>query len=116
MIITQKPTIVGHFDKVKMNNKGRFFSETEEWYENLVKETLTCIKKAGSIVEVNTRGIYKKRSDSLYPGIFALKEIHKMNIPVTISSDAHKPEELTSYFPETINILKDIGFNEVVHI
>lgn len=114
MISTQKPTIVGHFDKVKMNNKGRFFSESEDWYENLVKETITCIKKAGSIVEVNTRGIYKKRSDSLYPGIFALKEIHKMNIPVTISSDAHKPEELTSYFPETISILKDIGFNEVM--
>lgn len=114
MISTQKPTIVGHFDKVKMNNKGRFFSETEEWYENLVKETLTCIKKAGSIVEVNTRGIYKKRSDSLYPGNFALKEISKMKIPVVISSDAHKPEELTSYFPETISILKDIGFTEVM--
>jgi histidinol-phosphatase (PHP family) len=114
MISTQKPTIVGHFDKVKMNNKGRFFSESEGWYENLVKETITYIKKAGSIVEVNTRGIYKKRSDSLYPGIFALKEIHKMNIPVTISSDAHKPDELTSYFPETISILRDIGFNEVM--
>jgi histidinol-phosphatase (PHP family) len=114
MIRTQKPTIVAHFDKVKMNNKGRFFSEDEDWYKDLVKETINCIKDAGSIVEVNTRGIYKKRCDSPYPGIFALKEIHKMNIPVTISSDAHKPDELTSYFPETINILKDIGFNEVM--
>ena len=114
MISTQKPTIVGHFDKIKMNNKGRFFSEEEKWYKDLVKETINCIKNAGCIVEVNTRGIYKKRSNSLYPSIFALKEIYKMNIPVTISSDAHKPDELTSYFPETISILKDIGFNEMM--
>ena len=36
-----------------------------------------------------------------------------MKIPITISSDAHKPSELTSYFPETISILKDIGFSEL---
>jgi histidinol-phosphatase (PHP family) len=113
MILSQNPTIAGHFDKVKMNNKGRFFSEDEIWYKNLIEETIKCIKKTGSIVEVNTRGIYKNRSDSLYPGIFALKEIYKLKIPITISSDAHKPDELTSYFPETINILKDIGFNEL---
>jgi histidinol-phosphatase (PHP family) len=30
MVITQKPDVVGHFDKIKMNNKGRFFSEDEK--------------------------------------------------------------------------------------
>lgn len=113
MVSQQKPTIVGHIDKVKMNNKGRFFSEDEDWYKKLLKQTLMVTAKAGCIIEVNTRGIYKKRCPSLYPGIPALEEIYKLNIPVTISSDAHKPNELTEYFPETLTILKDIGFKKI---
>ena len=113
MIRRQKPTIIGHIDKVKMNNKGRFFSEEEPWYINLLMQTLKVASNAGCIVEVNTRGIYRKRCDSLYPGITALKEIYKMEIPITISSDSHKPKELTLYFPETIAILKDIGFKDI---
>jgi len=115
MVCTQKPSIVGHIDKVKMHNRKRFFSEEESWYKALIKNTLNIVLKAGCIIEVNTRGIYRKRCDSLYPSIPVLKEIVKMNIPVTLSSDAHKPGELTSYFAETMVILKDIGFKSLMH-
>jgi histidinol-phosphatase (PHP family) len=64
-------------------------------------------------VEVNTRGIYKKRSDSLFPGPEILKKIHAMKIPVTISSDAHRPDELSLLFEETGKILMDIGFETI---
>jgi len=36
-----------------------------------------------------------------------------LKIPITISSDAHKPEEISAYFPETIKIIKGIGFLEL---
>jgi histidinol-phosphatase (PHP family) len=113
MIVSQKPTIIGHIDKIKMHNKGRYFSEEESWYKDLLTKTLEVASRNGSIIEMNTRGIYKKRCDSYYPGIFALKQICKMNIPVTISSDAHKPNEITLCFPEAINLLKDIGFKKI---
>ena len=113
MISIEKPTIVGHIDKVKMNNKDRFFSEDEDWYKHLLSQTLKTAAKAGCIIEVNTRGIYKKKSPSLYPGIPALEEIYMLKIPITINSDAHKPNEITLYFPETVTILKDIGFKKV---
>lgn len=113
MIATQRPTITGHIDKIKMNNAERFFSEKENWYMVSAKNALKAASAAGSIIEVNTRGIYKQKCDSLYPGIPLLEEIYMMNIPVTISSDAHKPCELTSYFPETISLLKDIGFRKI---
>ena len=113
MISIEKPTIVGHIDKVKMNNKERFFSEDESWYKDLLKQTLKIASTAGCIIEVNTRGIYKKRSPSLYPGIEALEEIYRLKIPITINSDAHKPNELTLFFPETVTILKDIGFRKI---
>ena len=108
-----KPDIIGHIDKIKMHNKNRFFSENDLWYKKLTDQLLDNVQKAGCIIEVNTRGIYKKRCNSLYPGIDILKEIYKRKFPVTISSDAHLPGELTSYFDETIKILKEIGFKTI---
>ena len=37
-----------------------------------------------------------------------------MGIPVTLSSDAHKPSELSAYFDESVEIIKDIGFRELM--
>ncbi|MBM3435649.1 MAG: histidinol-phosphatase [Bacteroidetes bacterium] len=116
MIITQKPDIIAHLDKIKMHNKNRFFSEDEKWYREAVWKTLkTIANQAGYIVEVNTRGLYKKRADTFFPSPEILGQIHHLKIPVTLSSDAHQPQELDGYFPEAISILKEIGFRELVY-
>jgi len=65
-------------------------------------------------VEVNTRGIYKKRCDSLFPGLEILREIREMNIPIVISSDAHKPSEISMLFVETSQMLFNVGFREIM--
>jgi histidinol-phosphatase (PHP family) len=114
MTITQKPDIIAHFDKIKMHNKNRYFSEEESWYKDLVWKSLKTILDAGSIVEVNTRGLYKKRSDTTFPGPAILEQIHHLKIPITLSSDAHQPEELDGYYKETIGLLKDIGFKDLM--
>jgi len=111
MIETQNPDIIAHLDKIKMHNKGRFFSEDEPWYTDQLDRTLEFISKTKCIVEVNTRGIYKGRSDELFPGKVALKKIYELGIPITLNSDAHKPEELSGYFGEARQILKKIGFS-----
>ncbi len=113
MIETQKPDIVGHVDKVKMNNKGRFFSENEKWYVDLLDQTIKAIRNSGTIVEVNTRGIYKKKSDSFFPDSYFLRECKKYAVPVTISTDAHQLDELVSGFDSAVSLLKDIGFKSV---
>ncbi len=115
MIISQKPDIIGHLDKVKMHNQNRFFTEDEIWYQNEIDQTLDLIKSKNCIVEVNTRGLYKKRSDSLFPGIEVLKKIKLLGIPITISTDAHKPEELALFIPETKKRLKQIGFTQIMN-
>ncbi len=116
MVALHKPDIVGHLDKVKMYNRDRYFSEEEPWYVRLVEETIDQIEKTGCVVEVNTRGIYKKRSDSLFPGPAILKKLHTRKIPVTLSSDAHKPHELTMLFTETADLLFGMGFRELMHL
>jgi histidinol-phosphatase (PHP family) len=116
MITTQKPDIIGHFDKIKMHNKGRYFQENDSWYRNLVMDTLDNIRRTGSIVEVNTRGIYKKRSDDLYPGTWVLEHMNTFGIPVTLSADAHDPAEIDGYYPETMEILKNTGFKSLMFL
>jgi histidinol-phosphatase (PHP family) len=114
LIVNEKPDIIGHIDKIKMYNRGRFFSEHDDWYIALVDETLDLAYKSGCVIEINTRGIYKKRSETLFPGIEILKKIKTFEIPITLSSDAHKPSELSLYFPEAKKILADLGFKSLV--
>jgi histidinol-phosphatase (PHP family) len=116
MLTTGNPDIVGHLDKIKMHNRRRFFLETEPWYISLINETLDIVKQSGTIVEVNTRGLYKKRSDSLFPGPSILKRICDLKIPIIISSDAHKPDEISMLFHETRAILTEIGFGELMNL
>ncbi len=114
MIESQPFEIVGHVDKIKMHNAGRYFSESEKWYRNLVRETLELVKEKGLIVEVNTRGMYKKRADSLFPDHETLRLVHELKIPVLISSDAHQPNELNLLMDYAEKRLLETGFRAVV--
>lgn len=114
MIETEEFDIVGHFDKIKMHNRNRYFNEDDKWYRDYLMETLTLIKEKSLIVEVNTRGIYKKRSEDFYPSTWILPIMREMNIPVVISSDSHKAEELTLCFEEAEKALKAAGYKETV--
>lgn len=116
MLTTQHMEVIGHLDKIKMHNRGRLFSEDEPWYVALVDETLDLIKQTGVIVEVNTRGMYKKRSETTFPGPAILKKINMLRIPVIITSDAHRPEEVDRLFSETTLLLKETGFREVMEL
>jgi histidinol-phosphatase (PHP family) len=112
MVETYRPEILGHMDKIKMHNKGRFFREDEPWYVALTEEALDCTARAGTVLEVNTRGLYKKRSDSLFPGPEILKKAKKLGIPVIISSDAHKPEEIGAGARGAAETLRAAGYRE----
>ena len=114
MVATACPSVVGHLDKIKIQNvNGKFFNESDSWYQNEVKKTIDVIQKSGVIVEVNTRGIYQKKSDTTYPSPWILEILHKKNIPVTISSDAHHRDDIINQFPQTALLLKKIGFKTI---
>jgi histidinol-phosphatase (PHP family) len=97
-----------------MHNRGRFFSDKDKWYRDLVDETVELIKNNDVIAEVNTRGLYKKRSASLFPDGYALKRVKEMDIPILLSSDAHQPHELNMLFDSTADYLAKMGFGEVM--
>jgi histidinol-phosphatase (PHP family) len=114
MVSDAMPDIVGHIDKIKMHNRGdHFYKEDEPWYKSEVDQTLNVIAKAGCIIEVNTRGLYQNRTDTPYPSPWILKRIAERNIPITLSSDAHHPDDLVNRFPEVAAELLSIGFKKL---
>ena len=94
MLERNRPTIVGHPDKIVMHNRDRYFHEDEPWYRDLALETIHLIKELDLICEINTRGIYKGRHADYYPGKWIIQEMKDLRIPVIVSTDAHAPEDL----------------------
>jgi histidinol-phosphatase (PHP family) len=114
MITESSPDIIGHLDKIKMQNKERtLYKEDEAWYQDAMRQTLRVIREAGSIVEVNTRGMYQGKTTTAYPSPWIIEEISKMNIPVTLSSDAHHPEDLVNGFSAAAKILLQAGIKKI---
>ncbi len=113
MIETQNFEVLAHFDKIKMHNAGRYFSEDDNWYRKLCLEVISLLKSREIIVEINTRGIYKKRCPDFYPSVFILENLLKNKIRITLSSDAHQPEELRLLLDDAALYAKNIGFKEI---
>ena len=115
MVTQYHPTIVGHIDLIKKNNKGNyFFNEKDKWYRDLVEGVLSTIKSSSSIIEVNTGGIARFGSDLLYPSISILEEIYRKGMDITVNSDCHHVEDIDCYYEEAYHLLKDIGFDRVL--
>lgn len=115
MIENEPFDIIAHFDKIKMHNRERYFHEDEPWYRKLALETLDLIRQKGLVMEVNTRGIYKKRYDGFYPSPWLMEEACKMGIPAIISADAHHYSEITMEFAAAEQALKQAGYRSVVN-
>jgi histidinol-phosphatase (PHP family) len=110
MVSEDCPDVVGHLDKIRIHDReGSLYDEQADWYRQEVEHTLEVIAAAGCIVEVNTRGVYKKKLGT-YPSDFILQRIKEKQIPVMLNADSHAPEEITAAFGETAARLKCLGF------
>jgi putative protease len=114
MLEKEKPDILAHFDKIKMHNKGRFFSEEEEWYQQWIDKVLDAAQAIDCIVEVNTRGLYKKRSEDFFPSGAIFPKLLERDIRVLVSTDAHAAGEQDLYYRDAVTALKKAGFKELV--
>jgi len=113
MLERNRPTIVGHPDKIVMHNRDRYFTEDDPWYRDLALETIHLIHELGLICEINTRGIYKGRHADYYPGKWLINEMKALKIPVIVSTDAHAPDDLLRT-EGAYEYLAAIGYPEVL--
>lgn len=101
MINSRFFNIIGHFDLPK---KYGIQPTLELW--PFILEILDEIKKNDACVEINTSG-FRKKVGIQYPSEKIIKELIIREIPLTLGSDAHLPDEVGYKFKEIVHNLKN---------
>ncbi len=100
--------IMGHLDVVKVFGHRPSCDIT-----GLMEEVAQALSRAGVWFELNTAG-WRKPVQETYPSKSFVSILARYGVPVTLSSDAHRPEEVGHGFPEAAEILKKAGYDSVV--
>ena len=115
MLSTSTPDVLGHMDRIRVHNlSGSVFDESEPWFKKEVSDTLELAAIKNVVVEVNTRGMYKRNTPEPYPSRFALKRLAELRVPIMLASDAHHVHDLTRGFHGAVQIMKDCGIKNMV--
>ncbi len=113
MVATQRPHVIGHLDKISMQNKGELFNEQSKWYKDAVDYLLDTIAAQGTIVELNTRGVYTGKTNAFFPEREVVEKCFERGIPMMVNTDAHHPDQVDAHFDEATDLLKDVGYSEI---
>lgn len=80
--------------------------------DDFIDEKIAIIKaleKTNTAYEINTKGL-RKIGDT-YPALWMIEELCQRNVPVLISDDAHRTEEIAQDFQTVEKILKSLNYN-----
>ncbi|MGI5926894.1 MAG: histidinol-phosphatase HisJ family protein [Syntrophomonadaceae bacterium] len=99
--------IVGHLDAVKV-----FGYRPEKDPTPFIEPVLQAISRAGLVVEVNTAGLRKPCAE-IYPSHDLLIRCYELDIPVTLSSDAHTDSDVGRDLAFAKEILYRTGYRRV---
>lgn len=107
MAKSNKFDIVGHIDLIKI---FKFMPKKD--VKLICLNALKQIKKSNMCIEVNAAG-YRKPIGETYPSKDILELVYELNIPITMSSDAHSIEQVGYKYEETLSLIKTIGFTKI---
>ncbi len=107
--------MLAHLDLVRKNNRGQArFSETSARYREAAMRAVDAVAGTDIIVEINTGGMARGKTDSPYPALWILKELKARNVRVCINADAHAPEHLRANRGDGVRVAAEAGFRNLV--
>ncbi|MGE5397420.1 MAG: histidinol-phosphatase HisJ family protein [Chitinophagales bacterium] len=101
--------VLGHLDLVKV--WGHRPVKRPDTY--FLEPLLHCIKQSGIVVEVNSSGL-RKPVGEIYPSQSILDQLFNHNIPVTMGSDAHHPDQVGEGLDEVAKSIRQAGYRVLV--
>lgn len=115
MARTRLAHIAAHPDIIKIFSVEAF----REWIRGreaakLVFEALRAVKDSGMAMEISSAGL-RKPCNEIYPGPALMEMAVELDLPVSISSDAHAAGDLTHGFAELIAYAKEYGYSSSVY-
>ncbi|MBQ8696884.1 MAG: histidinol-phosphatase [Clostridia bacterium] len=105
--------VVGHFDVLtKHNGDGAAFDEEHPRYRGAALSALDaiCTARPDIIFECNVGGMVRAGRKEPYPPLWLLRELKARDMRVTLTSDAHRAENLSEGFDRGIEFLREAGF------
>ncbi len=99
--------IIAHVDLIK-----KFGFRPRQNINYLYQKVAQTFAASGVCVEVNTAGL-RVPARELYPAFALLQWLNKYHVPVTIGSDAHKPEQVAAGIEQAVQLIKDAGYKRV---
>ena len=106
--------IIGHFDLVKKNNgQGRWFDEESPSYLDAAFEAADRAGEKDCIAEINTGGIARGKTGSVYPSLPILRRMRTAGVRLTIGDDAHAPSHLGTYQHRAIEAAVEAGYRSL---
>ena len=105
--------ILGHCDLIKKRNGGnRFFDQNESWFQSKAMEMLELAARKDVVIEVNTGGLSGGATTEVYPSPRLIAECRRLDIPLTLCADAHRPEHIDFHLRESAQLMKTAGYGE----
>ena len=99
--------IIGHPDLIK-----KFGYKPKADITDVYLNTIEVLKESNVCVEVNTGGLCAPCRE-IYPSKPFLKMCFDHGIPITLGSDAHKPENVGKNFSQTLNLIREVGYENI---
>jgi histidinol-phosphatase (PHP family) len=99
--------VLAHADLVKIAGHRPSFDPTP-----LYVEAAQAIATAGVAVEVSTAGLHKPVHE-LYPAEAFLRLLCEHGVPITLASDAHRPEDVGRDFDAAVTLARRCGYTRV---
>lgn len=103
--------VIAHFDNHRVLLRPIKPEYSEQTWQKLLN-LLDKIKTKGMAIEINTSGTLKGIG-SQFPEDIIIKEAIQRDIPLTLGSDAHKPEYIGYMFEEFIGKVKKWGLSHL---
>jgi histidinol-phosphatase (PHP family) len=102
--------ILAHPDLVKVWGRGRPLPEGDprRYYELAIEG----IAESGIAVEVSTAGL-RKPAQEIYPAPAFLEMCVEAGVPVALSSDAHRPQDVGADYEHALQLLERVGISEL---
>ncbi len=99
--------ILGHIDLIKIFG----IKPIKQRPENIFAPYLKKIAKTDLVVEINTNGLNKPVKE-IYPSKEIVSLLYENNIGITLSSDAHHPEEVGRDLGLALDMAKKAGYKK----
>lgn len=89
-----------------------FGSEYPSALEPLLQSTVEVIAGSGVAIECSSAGL-RKRPRETYPDPDLLHRFRIAEVPATLASDAHTPEDVGRDYPTTVAVLRGAGYDTI---